>query len=312
MPSSSSVDARRELADDLALVDDEDAVGEREDLLELERDEQDARPSSRSSTSRRWTNSIAPTSRPRVGCAAISTRGSRSISRASTTFCWLPPESARARRLRAAAAHVELRRGAARRARPVGRGEEPAGRESAACGSRGARCSRRARTRARARAGAGPPGCGRCRSSSMLRARCACVTSLPVDDDRARRSSWRRPVIASISSVCPLPSTPAMPTISPARTSKRDAAHRLEAAVVEHVQVLDLEQRLAGRAPAACRRAAAPRGRPSSARGSASVAPSRGIVSTFLPRRSTVMRSAISSTSFSLWRDEDDRHALGD
>ena len=30
-----------ELADDLALVDDEDPVGEREDLLELERDEQD-------------------------------------------------------------------------------------------------------------------------------------------------------------------------------------------------------------------------------------------------------------------------------
>ena len=31
---------RRELADDAALVDDEDAVGEREDLLELERDEE--------------------------------------------------------------------------------------------------------------------------------------------------------------------------------------------------------------------------------------------------------------------------------
>ena len=32
-----------------------------------------------------------------------------------------------------------------------------------------------------------------------------------------------------------------------------------------------------------------------------SVAPSRGTVSIFLPRRSTVIRSAISSTSFSLW-----------
>src|SRR5690348_13781701 len=31
----------RVLADDLALVDDEDAVGEREDLLQLERDEED-------------------------------------------------------------------------------------------------------------------------------------------------------------------------------------------------------------------------------------------------------------------------------
>src|SRR5207253_1535127 len=33
--------ARRVLADDAALVDDEDPVGEREDLVELERDEQD-------------------------------------------------------------------------------------------------------------------------------------------------------------------------------------------------------------------------------------------------------------------------------
>src|SRR6059058_5813824 len=64
-----------------------------------------ARPWSRASTRRRWTNSIAPTSRPRVGCAAISTRGSRATSRAITTFCWLPPESADAR---VAAAHVEL------------------------------------------------------------------------------------------------------------------------------------------------------------------------------------------------------------
>src|SRR5581483_2142972 len=53
-----------------------------------------ARPASRCSTSLRWTNSIAPTSRPRVGCAAISIFGSPSISRARTTFCWLPPERA--------------------------------------------------------------------------------------------------------------------------------------------------------------------------------------------------------------------------
>ena len=42
MPSCSSVAVGAELADDLSLVDDEDAVGEREDLLQLERDEQDA------------------------------------------------------------------------------------------------------------------------------------------------------------------------------------------------------------------------------------------------------------------------------
>ena len=36
--------------------------------------------------------SIAPTSSPRVGCAATSTFGSRHISRAKTTRCWFPPE----------------------------------------------------------------------------------------------------------------------------------------------------------------------------------------------------------------------------
>ena len=56
-----------------------------------------ARPSSRSFTRRRWRYSIAPTSSPRVGCAAISAFGSREISRAATSFCWLPPDSAPAR-----------------------------------------------------------------------------------------------------------------------------------------------------------------------------------------------------------------------
>ena len=37
-------------------------------------------------------NSIAPMSTPRVGWPQSTIRGSRSISRASTIFCWLPPE----------------------------------------------------------------------------------------------------------------------------------------------------------------------------------------------------------------------------
>ena len=41
---------------------------------------------------RRWMNSMAPMSTPRVGWPTSSTSGSRSISRASTIFCWLPPE----------------------------------------------------------------------------------------------------------------------------------------------------------------------------------------------------------------------------
>ncbi len=55
-----------------------------------------ARPASRWAISCLCTDSIAPTSSPRVGCAASSSCGFSSISRASTSFCWFPPESARA------------------------------------------------------------------------------------------------------------------------------------------------------------------------------------------------------------------------
>ena len=51
-----------------------------------------ALPASRMARSWRWMNSIAPMSTPRVGWPTRSTDGSRSISRASTIFCWLPPE----------------------------------------------------------------------------------------------------------------------------------------------------------------------------------------------------------------------------
>ena len=50
-------------------------------------------PESRASTILVCTNSIDPTSSPRVGCAATNSLSSRLSSRASTTFCWLPPES---------------------------------------------------------------------------------------------------------------------------------------------------------------------------------------------------------------------------
>ena len=50
-------------------------------------------PSSRFSTTRLWMYSIEPTSSPRVGCAATSSRIGRLNSRATMTFCWLPPDS---------------------------------------------------------------------------------------------------------------------------------------------------------------------------------------------------------------------------
>ena len=39
------------------------------------------------------TNSIEPTSKPRVGWLTIISFTSRLISLATTTFCWLPPDS---------------------------------------------------------------------------------------------------------------------------------------------------------------------------------------------------------------------------
>ena len=54
-----------------------------------------ATPWSRCSTMRRCTNSIDPTSRPRVGWLASSTLMSRLTSRATMTFCWFPPDRVR-------------------------------------------------------------------------------------------------------------------------------------------------------------------------------------------------------------------------
>ncbi len=51
-----------------------------------------ATPSSRLVTICLWMNSIEPTSMPRVGWAAINSLTGRLNSRATTIFCWLPPE----------------------------------------------------------------------------------------------------------------------------------------------------------------------------------------------------------------------------
>jgi hypothetical protein len=55
------------------------------------------------------------------------------------------------------------------------------------------------------------------------------------------------PEIACSSSDWPLPATPAMPTISPARTSKRDILDHIDAAAVADRQVLDREHDVAWR-----------------------------------------------------------------
>ena len=105
---------------------------------------------------------------------------------------------------------------------------------------------------------------------------------------------------ASISSLWPLPSTPAMPTISPALTSN-ETPFTLS---IPRSSVTCRSSTFSTVAPGvdggfSTRRSTL---RPTIASASESwVAPSRGTVSIVLPRRRTVIRSAISSTSFSLW-----------
>ena len=65
-------------------------------------------PLSRSAMIRLWMNSIDPTSTPRVGWEAIRTFSGRENSRATTTFCWLPPESELTGALHRLGADVEL------------------------------------------------------------------------------------------------------------------------------------------------------------------------------------------------------------
>ena len=93
-PSSSRVQSPAwALQHDPPLVHDHDPVGQRHDLVELERDQQHRRgPRRAAREGARGRTRWRPTSRPRVGWAAMSAAGSRSISRASTVFCWLPPD----------------------------------------------------------------------------------------------------------------------------------------------------------------------------------------------------------------------------
>ena len=135
------------------------------------------------------------------------------------------------------------------------------------------------------------------------------VTSLPATFT-VPAVGLRRPVSTSISSLCPLASTPAMATISPARTSKRDVAHGGQLAVVEGGDALHLA---AACSPTLCSgfSTRSSTSRPTIRRARLrSVEPSVTTVSIFSPRRSTVTRSEIVEHLVELVGDEHDRRAL--
>ena len=111
----------------------------------------------------------------------------------------------------------------------------------------------------------------------------------------------RRPVIASTSSVWPLPWTPAMATISPARTSRSTPVDRHLQPVVADLEVPDAEDDLAGLGGALRddQLDVAPDHQVGQllARGRLRV----GACPATRPRRRTTMLSATSRTSLSLW-----------
>ena len=262
MPSSSSVDVGPVLADDPPLVDDEDAVGEREDLLELERDEQDRAPL------------VALLDEPavdeldRADVEAARGLGGQQDARVALDLAGDDDLLLVAARERRGARRAVRRRGrrtpaSSRRARAISlRGNSQPKRESGGSSvvvERQVLGQREVEHEAAALAVLGDVAETRRRAP---RARRALVTSLPPTEDSAALG-LRRPVIASISSVWPLPSTPAIPTISPARTSKDTSAHGREVAVVVHHAAFSTRSSGSAGFGGVLSTAAAPRGRPS-------------------------------------------------
>ena len=212
-------------------MDDDDPIGEVEDLLELAGDEQhaDARRG-RGSVSLVPTNSIAPTSRPRVGWAATSTFGSWASSRARTTALLVAARERPHRCVGSVAADGEVARSAPR-PRLAGRpGRSPRGRPPTRGGSGPG--SRRPTSRAHNRSRGDPRARRRPRPATSPRPD-------PWASPRRRRaprptSRRRRLDSTSTRGTWPLPSTPATPTISPGcrpRGRRRRASARLGVAV---------------------------------------------------------------------------------
>src|SRR5918999_792693 len=255
------------------------------------------RPASRSAMRRLWTNSIAPTSSPRVGWWAISRLGLLAISRATATFCWFPPDSelARAPGLPARTSYSASRS----LARLLMRALLSTPRRLKG----GLRYSRRARFSASVKSSTRPRrwrSSGMCATPASDAARTpAPATSLP-PTLMLPASTLLNPEIASTSSCWPLPSTPASATISPARTwseSPRTASSSRSSST-RRSSTSSAGSPVEGSFFSTCSSTS----RPTMSRARlASVDPSAGTVSMRLPRRSTVIRSAISSTSPSLW-----------
>ena len=173
---------------------------------------------------------MLPTSRPRVGWSSDEQLRGRSNSRATTTFCWLPPDSVPAWTV---ADGVRMSNSA------MFSSASSRSRRRCGCRARERRAhvavehevvgDREREDQAEAMAVGGNVARRRARATC---ARTAPVTFVAVERDRARadRGAGRRSPRRARPGRCP--ATPAMPRISPARTSSDDAVDGLVAAVV--------------------------------------------------------------------------------
>ena len=171
----------------------------------------------------RWISALAPTSMPRVGWSRMSTRGAGISHLASSTFCWLPPESVPVSLLDAGRDDPhplgEIARDRLFARRRPGR----AGRKSAAAPASvslariGNGSTRPCWWRSSgSKADAQPHRLRRRARSSSFGRRCG---SRP-------RSGGVMPNSISATSERPAPTRPKKPRISPARSSKLDVARR--------------------------------------------------------------------------------------
>ena len=237
---------------------------------------------------------MAPTSTPRVGWEATSTLSGRDSSRARTTFCWLPPDRDDTGRLidGVRMSNSATRSRAFSRILPSCRLPPPV------------YCSTWLSTRFSATENV-PTKPSRCRSSGtnprpalMVRAGSACVVGLP--------SMRMVPPVGSIvpsradaSSVCPLPCTPATQRISPPRTSKETSS-----TTTAPVSSATVRSSTCRRGVVVCASGLSTTNctaRPTIISASSASVSSGWACPTIRPRRMTVMSSAISRTSRSLW-----------
>src|SRR6266545_1129478 len=256
-----------------------------------------ASPWSRASTMRRWTYSIEPTSRPRVGCEAISSRIGRDSSLAMITFCWLPPDrlltwtSTEGVRMSnslarstadACTAPVSITGPRANGAVSYFFINESATTEKLAIRPSLMRSSGTWATPER--------------STERGLAWCRCRPARVMEP----ASDGARPGSASTSSVWPLPCTPAIATISPARTCSDTSSTARWPRSSRTVRPSTCRTSSPGVASslATCSSTERPTIIDAS---SCSLVSSGTVEPTTLPLRSTVMRSAIGRTSFSLW-----------